>query len=237
MFDSILKTQYNYNTLAFPFVYHMSIELGILQIVITLTVLIFSAILHEIAHGYVAERFGDPTARLMGRLTLDPRPHIDPLMSIALPLILLLTGSPIIFGGAKPVPVDEINLRDGKKDMAIVALAGPLTNILIAIAAALLFHGLALLLSRSGGIWVLFLFTFLQIVIQINVLLAVFNLLPIPPLDGSKIFALILPEGISQAYLSIGTFGSIVVLFFIMTPMFQTLLTAINTLALSLLGF
>lgn len=215
----------------------MSIELGILQIVITLAVLIFSAILHEIAHGYVAERFGDPTARLMGRLTLDPRPHIDPLMSIALPLILLLTGSPIIFGGAKPVPVDEMNLRDGKKDMAIVALAGPLTNILIAITAALLFHGLAFLLSNTGAMWVLVLFAFLQIVIQINVLLAVFNLLPIPPLDGSKIFALILPEGLSQAYLSIGTFGSIVVLFFIMTPMFQTILTAINTLALSLLGF
>lgn len=215
----------------------MSIELGILQIIITLTVLIFSAILHEIAHGYVAERLGDPTARLMGRLTLDPRPHIDPLMSIALPLILLLTGSPIIFGGAKPVPVDEMNLRDGKKDMAIVALAGPLTNILIAITAALLFHGLAYFLSHTGGMWVLFLFAFLQIVIQINVLLAVFNLLPIPPLDGSKIFALILPEGLSQAYLSIGTFGSIVVLFFIMTPMFQTILRAINTLALALLGF
>lgn len=212
-------------------------EFLIFNIIGVLSTLIFSAILHEIAHGYVAERFGDPTARLMGRLTLDPRPHIDPLMSIALPLILLITGSPIIFGGAKPVPVDEMNLRDGKKDMALVALAGPLTNIVIAIVSAGLFHGLSFLLSDVTGVWLLFLFGFLQIIIRINILLAVFNLLPIPPLDGSKIFALLLPDDLARGYLRIGTFGSIVVLLFIMTPMFQSILYAINSLALSLLGF
>jgi Zn-dependent protease len=215
----------------------MNFELLLLDIGGTLITLIFSAILHEVAHGYVAERFGDPTARLMGRLTLDPRPHIDPLMSIALPLILLITGSPIIFGGAKPVPVDEMNLRDGKKDMALVALAGPLTNVVIAVVGALLFHGLEFFIHGVSGYWILFVFGFLQIVIQINILLAVFNLLPIPPLDGSKVLALILPDGLARTYLNIGAFGSIVVLIIVMTPMFQGILSAINQLALSLLGF
>ena len=87
-----------------------------------LVVLLFSAIIHEIAHGFVAERLGDPTARLAGRLTLNPQKHIDPMMSIALPLLLLISGSPIILGAAKPVPVDPFNLRDGRKDMALVSL-------------------------------------------------------------------------------------------------------------------
>src|SRR3990167_1552574 len=108
--------------------------------VTTLAILVFSAILHEIAHGYVADRFGDPTARLMGRLTLNPIPHLDPLMSIILPLLLAFTGSPIILGGAKPVPVDPFNLKDGRKDIALVSLAGPATNILLAIIATLLFR-------------------------------------------------------------------------------------------------
>ncbi|MBI2036174.1 site-2 protease family protein, partial [Candidatus Microgenomates bacterium] len=97
-----------------------------MELIIGLIILIYSAILHEVAHGFVAERLGDPTARLMGRLTLNPKPHIDPMMSIALPLILILSGSPIIFGAAKPVPVDPFNLKEGRKDMSIVALAGPL---------------------------------------------------------------------------------------------------------------
>src|SRR3989338_6250732 len=111
--------------------------MDIMSALITIVILIFSAILHEIAHGFVAERLGDPTARLAGRLTLNPRKHIDPLMSIALPLILLLSGSPIIIGAAKPVPVDTFNLRDGRKDLALVSLAGPLTNVVLAILASL----------------------------------------------------------------------------------------------------
>src|SRR5688500_5623415 len=91
-------------------------------VLISVAILIYSAILHEIAHGFVADRLGDPTARLMGRLSLDPRPHIDPMMSIFLPLLLVFSGSPILFGAAKPVPVDPFNLRDGRKDMALVSL-------------------------------------------------------------------------------------------------------------------
>src|SRR3989338_1003057 len=104
-----------------------------MDIVISLAILVFSAILHEVAHGFVADRFGDPTPRLSGRLTLNPKSHIDPFMSVLLPLVLLLSGSPVIFGAAKPVPIDPFNLRDGRKDVALVALAGPLTNIILAI--------------------------------------------------------------------------------------------------------
>ena len=107
---------------------------------LSLLILVFSAILHEIAHGYVADRLGDPTARLMGRLTLDPRKHIDPVMTILLPLSMILFHSPIILGGAKPVPVDPFNLKEGRKDLALVSLAGPLTNLLIAIIASLFYH-------------------------------------------------------------------------------------------------
>ena len=107
-------------------------------IIISLIVLIYSAILHEIAHGYVAERLGDPTARIMGRLTLNPIPHIDPFLSILLPLMLILIGSPVIFGGAKPVPVDPFNLREGRKDIALVSLAGPATNLVLAVLATII---------------------------------------------------------------------------------------------------
>src|SRR5438128_2259081 len=105
----------------------------LLGIIISLIILIFSAILHEIAHGYVADKLGDPTPRLAKRLTLNPKSHIDPIFSILLPLVLYITPPHVIFGGAKPVPIDPFNLKEGRKDVALVSLAGPLTNILIAI--------------------------------------------------------------------------------------------------------
>lgn len=189
----------------------------ILTIIISLVVLLFSAILHEIAHGFVADRLGDPTARLSGRLTLNPIKHIDPVMSIFLPLILFFSGSHIIFGGAKPVPVDPFNLKDGKKDMALVSLAGPLTNILLAIAAALILKGFALIpIQSSFFVITAILDSVLRLAVQINLYLAIFNLLPIPPLDGSKVFALILPDREAASYLSLGTFG-ILILFFLLS--------------------
>jgi len=192
----------------------MDLMLGLVSLII----LVYSAILHEIAHGFVAERLGDPTARLMGRLTLNPKSHIDPFMSILLPLLLILSGSPVIFGAAKPVPVDPFNLREPKKDMAIVSLAGPGTNILIAIIFALicrfLFPGLPLEVIRSSG----FVGFTLGTIVYINLLLAIFNLIPIPPLDGSKIFALILPDREAATYLSIGTFGILIIFFLLMFP-------------------
>lgn len=208
-------------------------------IFITLAILIFSAILHEIAHGLVADRLGDPTARLLGRLTLDPRPHIDPMMSILLPLLLLISGSPVIFGGAKPVPVDPFNLKEGRKDLALVSLAGPVTNICLAIIGAVIFHALVTIIGTadvSSGL--LFLLRILKTIISINILLAVFNLLPIPPLDGSKIFSLLLPEKTAATYLSIGSLGAGLLLFLLILPTgLQSLISVLYNFGMSLLGF
>jgi len=183
---------------------------------VTIIILVYSAILHEIAHGFVAYRLGDPTAKLLGRLTLDPRPHIDPIMSIALPLILILSGSPVIFGAAKPVPVDGFNLRDGRKDVAIVSLAGPATNFLIAGITALAIK-LLLILPLDPSIAAILNWLLLTIV-RINLLLGIFNLIPIPPLDGSKVFALLLPERQAATYLSIGSIGIFILFFLLMFP-------------------
>ncbi|HYM65102.1 MAG TPA: site-2 protease family protein [Candidatus Sulfotelmatobacter sp.] len=183
---------------------------------VSLVILIYSAILHEIAHGYVAERLGDPTARLMGRLTLNPKNHIDPVMSVLLPLVLIISGSPVIFGAAKPVPIDAFNLRDGRKDVAIVSLAGPVTNFLIAILAALVVKFLGgILLGAVSGVYILW---FLLATVKINLLLGIFNLIPIPPLDGSKVFALILPERDANTYLSLGSIGIFIIFFLLMFP-------------------
>ncbi len=190
---------------------------------ITIVVLIYSAILHEIAHGFVAERLGDPTARLMGRLTLDPRPHIDPIMSILLPLVLIISGSPVVFGAAKPVPVDPFNLREGRKDVAIVSLAGPATNFLLAIVAAIIIKILIFATPFFGsglalGTAVIAAVNFLYIVVYINLILGIFNLIPIPPLDGSKVFSLVLPERDAAAYLSIGPLGIFIIFFLLLFP-------------------
>lgn len=182
--------------------------------IITVIILVFSAILHEIAHGYVADRLGDPTARLLGRLTLNPKNHIDPVMSIALPLILILSGSPIVFGAAKPVPVDPFNLKDGRKDLAIVSIAGPFTNILI----ATIFSLFVKLISIFSITFLILILPILIVIVQINLLLAIFNLLPIPPLDGSKVFSLLLPEKEARAYLSLESIGFFILIMLLLIP-------------------
>jgi len=165
--------------------------------ILQFAILIYSVILHEISHGWVADYLGDPTARLQKRLTLDPRPHIDLLMTIALPLLLIFSGSPVIFGAAKPVPVDSFNFREPKKDMALTAAAGPVTNLLIALLFSLAFRILPLDIFIYG--------------VQINVFLAIFNLLPIPPLDGSKVLAGVLPDEFAGALLSLERYGFMII--------------------------
>lgn len=192
--------------------------MNLLSGLISLVILIFSAILHEIAHGLVAERLGDPTARLAGRLTLNPKKHIDLYMTILLPLMTFFsTGGAVILGGAKPVPVDPFNLRDGRKDLALVSLAGPLTNILIAILGSLtihIFYPNTPLFSIQNSI-----FGFLLVnVVYLNLLLGIFNLLPIPPLDGSKIFALVLSEKTAMAYMSLQSIGFFILFFLLFFP-------------------
>lgn len=148
--------------------------------------LVFSVVLHEASHGYMAYFLGDPTARLEGRLTLNPLKHLDPFGSVFLPVILVLTHSPILFGWAKPVPYNPYNLRRGGVwAEALVAGAGPAANIGIAL-------GLAIFLRI--GLIPESVITLAFTIIVINVMLAIFNLIPIPPLDGSKIFSAVLPH-------------------------------------------
>ncbi len=213
----------------------------IISLLITLGILLYSAILHEIAHGYVAYRFGDPTAKLRGRLTLNPLRHLDLYFSLLLPLALFLAHLPII-GGAKPVPIDPYNLRDGRRDIALVSLAGPLTNILLAVLSALIIHlvfpQVSLDILESTNIAGFILVT----ILRLNLLLAIFNLIPIPPLDGSKIFALILPERDADAYLSIGTsIGIFLIFFLLMFPIggfsLMSIVSKLLSLTLTFLGF
>jgi Zn-dependent protease len=198
-----------------------------MEFLVPLVVLLFSAILHEIMHGLSADKLGDPTARVMGRLTLNPVPHLDPVMSILLPALLVFSGSPIIFGAAKPVPVNPLHFKDPKKDMALTALAGPLTNVFIALIAAFIFKfvfpgeqiltfiSVGNLLSASPEYFAGFA---LSVVIYINLILAFINLIPIPPLDGSKVFAAFLPNEIASSYLSIGQYGIFILFFLLLFP-------------------
>lgn len=195
------------------------------HLLIGIIVLLFSAILHEIAHGYVADKLGDPTARLAGRLTLNPIPHIDPIMSIAVPALLILTGSPIIFGSAKPVPVNPLMLKEGRKDLALVALAGPLTNLFLALSAAALLH---LPLGNS------LLVSILTLVVFYNLALGFLNLIPIPPLDGSKFFSIIFPERIAQQYFALAPFGIFILFFLLLASPLGDFLSVLifNTIAI-----
>lgn len=157
--------------------------------------LILSVVIHEMAHGYAANWLGDPTARLQGRLSANPLVHLDPLMSVILPGLLVLSGSPILFGAAKPVPYNPYNFNKYQKwGEAIVAAAGPAANIGIAIVFAILLRSAdALNLSQ----------TFVELsfyIIMLNIFLAFFNLVPIPPLDGSKILPRLLPYSLSIKY-------------------------------------
>jgi len=164
-----------------------------LQIALIL-ILIISVVIHEMAHGYAADWLGDPTARLQGRLSPNPIVHLDPLMSVILPGLLIVTGSPFLFGAAKPVPYNPYNFTNQKWGEAIVAAAGPASNIVLAIIFALVVRFAdALALSET------FIVLAVQVII-LNLFLAFFNLVPIPPLDGSKILPRFLPYSLRMQY-------------------------------------
>jgi len=165
---------------------------------------------HEAAHAWAANRLGDPTAKELGRVTMNPAKHVDIIGSLVVPLFLIVAGG-FMFGWAKPVPVRIDNLNNPKRDNAIVSAAGPASNLLLALAAAFLLR-ILLLLPDAMSFFTEPL-TYLCIgLIFINVILAVFNLIPIPPLDGSGVLAAFLPDEWAEKYLSIGAFGMIIVL-------------------------
>ncbi len=187
------------------------------MLIIFIVILIYSIIIHEVAHGFVADYLGDPTARLMKRLTLNPLPHIDPLGSIILPLFLIISHAGFFFGWAKPVPFDPYNLKNPRKDAALISLAGPASNLIIALIAAILVRLLGLFsqsnLSTIG-------MQILAVTVVLNVNLAIFNLLPIAPLDGFKIVGGILPEEKAREWYQLERYGMIFLLILIFVPGF-----------------
>ena len=171
-------------------------------------------ILHEIAHGYVAFKLGDPTAKQLGRITLNPLKHIDLFMSILLPGFLIISGSPVIFGGAKAIPVNPGYFKNPRRGMAIVAAAGPITNLILAFIAFEIHTYLAQLHSNSYllgliQIWMVF-------SVLVNVVLALFNLIPVPPLDGGRIAVGLLPLSLAKPWAKLERFGLLIVFLMLM---------------------
>lgn len=198
--------------------------------VFQLVVLVFSVIIHEVSHGFVAERLGDPTARLLGRLTLNPLKHIDPFGSIILPLLLSLVPGGFVFGWAKPVPYNPANLKRPVRDAALIAAAGPVSNLVIALIFGLLVR-LGVGVGIPGVSGALFI-NLAALIVLVNVSLAIFNLVPIPPLDGSKILAALIPRSMAGAYVALERYGFFILIFYIAAgaPFIGPLISGLFTL-------
>lgn len=203
-----------------------------------LPILLFSIVVHELAHGWMALRLGDPTARDMGRLTLNPIPHIDPIGSIIVPLFSLLAAGRVFIAWAKPVPINPMNFSNYRRDDILVSVVGPLSNLIMAFICTLLF--IAVRFANPGapvdGTDVRdvsgFLLNMFLGGISLNVALAVFNMIPVPPLDGSHVVASFLPPAAGERYRSIGFVGIFILLFLMRWPPFNTLLGEIMQLLL-----
>ena len=190
--------------------------MDIASLILGFAVVLASLTVHEWAHAWTADRLGDPTARMLGRVSFNPIVHIDPIGTVLLPLLAMFTTG-FIFGWAKPVPVNISRLGHPKRDFMIVAAAGPASNIVLAIGAALVFHGLGAheslgsLLGRA-----------IYFAVSINILLAVFNMLPVPPLDGGNVLAGLLPDSFAPLINGLRQFGFIILLFLIVSGVLRT---------------
>jgi Zn-dependent protease len=194
------------------------------KILYIVPILLFSVVVHEYAHGYVAYRWGDPTAAVMGRLTLNPIPHIDPMGSLLVPTLMLATGG-FLFGWAKPVPVNPDNYRNRKLGDVTVSLAGPASNVLLALLFTVLWIGSRRLLGSDP--LMVTLNPVFATAIQLNLILAAFNLLPIPPLDGSHVLSNFLPRKLAYNYMSLARFGFLILFALLIFPPFRALLSLV----------
>lgn len=197
-------------------------------VIVAVLPLLMAITFHEVAHGFVANRMGDPTARDQGRLSLNPLKHLDPLGTVILPLLLIISRSPFIFGYAKPVPVNPMYLKDPRRDMMYVAAAGPGSNFLLALLSGLLFRVITIFSPASvmavmresiyaspQGTMEMFLVPLalmLQFSTRINILLGLFNLIPIPPLDGGRILTGILPHDLADSFARVERYGMLILL-------------------------
>ena len=198
-------------------------ELSLLEKIIVWAIpVVFAITVHEVAHGWVANYLGDPTAKSLGRLTLNPIKHIDPIGTVVLPLILVYLGG-FIFGWAKPVPVTWQNLRSPRRDMAIVAAAGPVANLIMMILWAVLAKVL-LTIDQTPGPLLQFVLVMCSIGIIINIILMVLNLLPLLPLDGGRVVTSLLPPRLAMLYSRLEPFGLIVILVLLVTGVLANIL-------------
>jgi len=205
-----------------------------LTLIFVLVILIFSIIIHECAHGIAAERYGDSTARDMGRITLNPIPHLDPVGSLLLPGIMILMSlighsSPIIFGWAKPVPINPYNLNDPQKNMMWIGIAGPAANLALALILSLICRIITIPLSLAAIV--------LFYGVTINLILAFFNLIPVPPLDGSRILTGLLSEEYAYKLSRLEPFGFIIILILIMSGLLNFVFAGAMKLGILLTGF
>ncbi|MDH5173784.1 MAG: site-2 protease family protein [Elusimicrobiota bacterium] len=209
-----------------------SLVFRMIPLPVALVIFFFAIVIHECAHAWMASRCGDNTARYAGRITLNPLPHIDPIGTIILPLLLILSRSSFVIGWAKPVPINPLNFNNPRADLVRVGAAGPLSNIGLAIGSSFLVWIFSYLPvgEIKNSIIIILLFSVL-----INLLLAVFNLLPIPPLDGSQILSGLLPDHLARRYETISRYGFIIIFLLLLTGLLWAIILPIVQFLYSLL--
>ena len=203
--------------------------MNLFSLLISFGFLMIAMSVHEFAHGWVAFKLGDNTAKAMGRLTLNPLAHIDPFGTVILPLIIFIaSGGRFIFGAAKPVPINYLALKNPKKDMIWIGFSGPLANFLFAVVLRIVLPLVILLAPALAEIF--------KILIFINIILGVFNLIPIPPLDGSRVLIGLLPRDLASSYAKIEPFGFFIIMLLIMMGLFDAFVWPLVGIILDMLG-